>query len=446
MRVSHALEAGVAVATLTPPPGVDLAGYAARHGPSTGVHDDLYAKALVLRQGTMRLALVTTDLIGLGATMGCDIRRRIQEQTGIPVARIVITSSHTHSGPVTDVFPIGIGMGTPEAAYLKAIERRIARAVVHAAARVQPATIGCALGKARININRRGKTQPGTLALSPNRDGIVDEDVGVIRIETRRGRVLAHVVNYACHGVVLGHKNQRVSADYPGAVQQTMEALGGIVLFTNGAGGNLNPIVQAGSFADVKRAGRMVAKAAIEASRTAKLCLNPTLSIINRRIALPCRQRFRKSDLQAIVTREERRLKTSSPESAPEGEREVSAMWIAWARDTLARQHGRTLPKRVILPVQTLTIGPLALVAIPAEVFVETGLRIKHDSPYPFTHVLGYAAGIVGYLPTRQAMREGGYETWAHIVYGGSPLLPGAEAVLRKGIRRMLHRGPRAGH
>ncbi|MDD5705012.1 MAG: neutral/alkaline non-lysosomal ceramidase N-terminal domain-containing protein [Kiritimatiellae bacterium] len=439
MRKTILVEAGAARVRITPRAGAEMAGYAARTGPATGIHDDLHARCLVLRQGHTMAALIVTDLVGLGTEMGQDIRRRIQERTGIPADHVIVVSTHTHSGPVTDVFPVGGVMGTPDSAYLKTLRQRIVGAVETATRRLQPATFGGARGRVRVNVNRRGKAPKGAISLQANPDGVVDEEVGVVRIAGRNGRVLAHLVNYACHGVVLGAANRSISADYPGVVQRAMEAaLGGIALFANGACGNLNPIVQAGSFGDVQRLGRQVAEDAIRAIEAVTWWAAPTLSIKTRNILLPCRRRIPERNLRRIVEREERRLKGLGASRANLSDRRIATLWLEWARNTLEQQRQGIGPKVVPLTVRALTLGPLALVAIPAELFAETGIRIKRTSPYPFTCVLGYADGVVGYLPTRAAMREGGYETWAYVVYGTRPFLPTAEGVLRRQIRTML--------
>jgi neutral ceramidase len=436
MTTSTQLEAGVAAVTVTPPVGTDLSGYAGRKGPATGVHDELYAKTLVLRQNGKTCLLITTDLIGLGAAIGRDIRRRIRERTGIPSTRVIIVSSHTHSGPATDVFPVGIAVETPDPRYIETLKQRIVESVEAAIAMLQPATIGCARTSASVNVNR--KTVAGSFNLQPNPDGVVDREVGVVRITRPDGRVLAHLVNYACHGVVLGSRNLKISADYPGVVQRAMEeAFGGVTLFTNGACGNINPIVQGGTFTDVKRLGGEVAAAAVKISPGIETFPDPAVSMRSRVVALPY-QRLSERALLAIIKREECRQVETAGTQANDAAGAVGVMWLAWARAMLKRRRRGAMAESAKLTTRVLTIGPLALVAIPAEVFAETGLIVKQASPYAFTYVLGYADGLVGYLPTREAMRDGGYETWAYIAYGGRPFQATAESVLRRDVQSLL--------
>ena len=431
-------EAGAASVVITPPVGTDLAGYGGRKGGCTGVHDDLFAKSLVLRQNGATYALITTDLLGLNAATGRDIRRRIRQRTGIPSARVIIVSSHTHSGPVTDLLPTGIGMGTPDLQYMEMLKQNIVEAVEAAMANLQPAKIGCAKGNARINVNRRHQALSECSKPQSNLGGVIDEEVGVVRIVGCDDSVLAHVVNYGCHGVVLGRDNLKVSADYPGVVQRKVEdAFGGVALFTNGACGDINSMIQGGSFTDMKRLGGKVGAEAISASAGIEPFPDPLVSMSKRDVALPCRKPSER-ELRAIVKREERRLEEAGGGQLKEGESSFSVMWLTWAREMLRRRSRGVMAPSVKVAVRSLTIGPLALVAVPFEVFAETGLLVKRASPYAFTYALTYGDGLLGYLPTREAMAEGGYETWGHIVYGTQPFLPAAESVLRREIQTLL--------
>src|SRR5436190_5371736 len=95
------LRAGAAETVITPPPGVDLTGYGNRPSTSTGKHDDLYARALVLEAAGSRLALVSLDLLGFEVPDAGSLRRQIEGETGIPAEAVMLNCSHTHAGPAT---------------------------------------------------------------------------------------------------------------------------------------------------------------------------------------------------------------------------------------------------------------------------------------------------------------------------------------------------------
>src|SRR5262245_38324847 len=96
------LKAGAAETVITPPLGIDLTGFGGRPGSATGVHSDLYARALVLESGADRLAIVSLDVLGLDPDLVSRTRALVEAATGIPGERVLLNSSHTHSGPAVE--------------------------------------------------------------------------------------------------------------------------------------------------------------------------------------------------------------------------------------------------------------------------------------------------------------------------------------------------------
>jgi len=94
------LKIGVAKVNITPPIGVPLSGYEARKKISQGIHDELYAKALVLDDGEKKIALVVSDLLYLDKDFTESVRRQIEGSTGISSKNVMVTVTHTHAGPV----------------------------------------------------------------------------------------------------------------------------------------------------------------------------------------------------------------------------------------------------------------------------------------------------------------------------------------------------------
>src|SRR5271157_6386263 len=92
------LRAGVDVCAITPPPGVQMAGYAARTGRSLGVHDDLHVRALVLDDGQCAVALVAAEVLALDSDFVARARAEISEATGLPGEAVMIAATHTHGG------------------------------------------------------------------------------------------------------------------------------------------------------------------------------------------------------------------------------------------------------------------------------------------------------------------------------------------------------------
>jgi len=245
------LTAGVAVMDITPPVGTPLGGYGARHGrPSTGVHDNLYAKALVLDNGSERLAIVTTDLIGVSKAVKQQVLRRASRAASIDSAHLLICASHTHSGPgaLSPELAWQLAMGRYDASLRRSLVNRLAGVIISASHSLHPARVGWGVTTAPEFVADRRRQDPLQ---------VTDPELTVVRVDGDDGAPIAVLVNYAAHGTCLGSDNMLVSADFPGYLQRGLEARigaalrgapehgraapGAVVMFANGAQGDQAP-------------------------------------------------------------------------------------------------------------------------------------------------------------------------------------------------------------
>jgi neutral ceramidase len=401
--------AGVAAIDITPPVGTHLAGQF-QDRIAESIHDPLYARALVLDDGTTSLAIVACDLLALKRPTVVRARELAAAQTGISADHIMITASHTHTGPrTTDIFPC-----PSDAEYLALLPRQLAGAVALAARSRQPAHLAVGSGReATSTHNRRYLRQDGTAQMHPPKgdpsfvgpEGPADPEVGVIVASDENGRLLGAVVNYTSHPIVVGHE-QAVSADYPGYMVRALRAVKGSqaeVLFVNGALANVCPIDVADlghreyGYAWAERVGNLVAAEALRVMETTDPLETAPLRVAGRTIDLAIRE------IPPAQLAEARRLMEQG-DGVPPVER-------AYAQEALLLAEERRQAATVPAEVQVLATGDAALVGIPGELFVEFGLEIKRRSPFAHTYVAGLANGCVGYLPTRRAFQGGGYET-----------------------------------
>jgi neutral ceramidase len=439
------LQAGAARVVITPPVGVPLAGYFAAEGrreTAQEIHDDLYARALVLDDGHERVALVTVDLIGLGSDVLAEVRALVAREAGIAPDRLMLACTHTHSGPVPHAFPPSdLLPGQPDAAYLQLLPRLIASAVLLAARRRRAARLGAGRGRCAININRREFLPDGTLRglpfLGKNPQGVTDREVAVLRVdEAESGRPLALLVNYACHPVVLG-PNLAISADFPGYTLSFLEgAFGGgtVALFANGAQGDQNPLIHPGSDADAQRLGTILGaealRVALEIETRAPLRLS--IATLHGELPLnpasePARQRAFIEQLQA----EYARFKAAGDEERA-WDREMRLAVAAYRLLTREQLPQPFLPAEVMawgLQGDGVSVG---LVSEPAELFCAYGLQVRERSPFATTLIVGLANGFIGYVPTPEVYREGGYECEA------TNVAPEAGALLAKQMEEAL--------
>ena len=235
------ITAGVGKSDITPPVGTPLAGYGARRAqPSTGVHDPTEARALIIDNGSQKIALVSVDHLGFDHGMVDRIRSLAAEATHILPDHIYVMSSHTHSGggSFMEMLPLlaNVLAGKFDAKTRAFYEQRTAEAIIAANKTLKPARIALGSGEAR-GISRFRSTWP------PN--GPVDPEVAVIRVDSvASGKPMAVLMNFAAHPTVLGADNMTFSADFVGYARNALERmLGGdaMAIFANGAQGTISP-------------------------------------------------------------------------------------------------------------------------------------------------------------------------------------------------------------
>jgi neutral ceramidase len=236
------LLAGAAKIDITPQ---DLTGLTNLWGrPFEGVHDRIYVRSLVVNNGTNSAAIVAADLVEFGDT--CELRKRIEQEIGIPVENIIITASHDHNAPrVGGITPGATAQkgGPATGEYTRFVYERIVDVVRHAKEALQPAQVGIGRGKADVNTNRDVFTAEGW-KMGANPDGPSEKTVWVVKFETLSGEPIAIMMNYAVHSVVLGASNTLVTGDLAGAAERYVEQHydGKVVaLWTLGPAGDQNP-------------------------------------------------------------------------------------------------------------------------------------------------------------------------------------------------------------
>jgi hypothetical protein len=253
-------------------------------------------------------------------------------------------------------------------------------AITDAKARLEPARLQTGTGISLANINRRAKDVDGKVTLGLNPDGPADRQIGLIRIERPDGSLLALIANYAIHGTVLSGENKLISGDAPGIVAAYVEEkLGATVVFINGAAGNLAPIY---SVYATPSAGHLTQFRVLLGDRI--LQANSTIPKGTDDVSL----RMDEATVESPY-----RQGLDPPQELGKYFRTDSS--------------GRVLVK---LPIRFLRINDTAIWSAPVELFCEIAINVRNASPFARTFYFGYTNGWFGYLPTSQAVLEGGYE------------------------------------
>ena len=410
------IKVGIQRVNITPPIGTPLGGYIAREDVSQGIHDDLWAEAIVIEGGNSSVAIVVTDLLGLDGELVRKIRESISRSINLSPSNIMVAATHTHSGP--DLL-LGY-QGKASTTYIQKLTESITGAV-NAAWQVRSSMrLGAAQGSVEgVGANRRSA------------NGLpIDPHVGVLRFDREGSQLAGIVVNYTCHATVLGPDNLLISADYPGYMRNIINKLKGpnvITAFTNGAAGDINPGYSAElsalgaeipgrTFERAEQLGTMLAGEVLKVLETIEPAPDVPIAVRVKEVPLSLKPLPTAEQAEATLHEKEITLSNLLNRGAPI-EVVTKAKIERLHADLLVKQiqaRNRSARKGSMkVELQAIRIGDCALLAFPGELFVEIGLRIKDQSPFKYTYIVGYANGYIGYIPTKEAFDEGGYETVA---------------------------------
>jgi len=410
------MKVGTAQIDITPKPGVELSGFAARTQPSTGVLDPLYAKALYLADGGEPVLCIHCDLVGLDREIVLEFRDWARDWLGLAASQVMVSATHTHSGPCTIHLH---ECGRYDPAYVTLLQAGLREAAEVAATHTEDCEVVTTEGHLDLAVDRRQQASKHT-----------DPRVAALGLRRKDGSFKAVVVNYPMHPVALGSRNRQVSADMPGqAARRLSRQLPGnpTVLVTNGACGNLNPPAENVPFAQIEAWGGRIAEAV--ATRLAQTTPTPRacFRVAARIFPLPL-DALDVAGIEAFA----RKALLDQNSLAEWGDKYRRAVEQWRSSLVAAAQAGRASDRRDA-ELFALRLGEVILLGANAEVFSEftDWLRVGTDQK---VYVVGYANGDMGYLPTQAAYGEGGYEVEvAHLFYGGfRPKAGGLELLARE--------------
>lgn len=433
--------AGVGRCDITPAPGTPQGGWgAATHQRGLEADMPLYVTALVLKSSDKSVAIVDIDLIGFEADFARQIMDAVVSLTGLSREHVRLSWTHTHSGPNTfrlKSITEGLDMVL---SYLEALPLRVASAVWKAQHELKPVRLGVASGKCEMNVNRRLRLACGDVVVGRNWEGPTDPTVRVVRFDDLEENPVATIVHYACHPTTMAWQCRYFTPDYPGVTRQTVEReVGGLCLFLQGAAGNLTP--RRGFTGDLKIYQHLGLLLGLESARVATNIetlprkeqfqsvlqsgapialyedrpVEPDaadLRVIWRLLKLPLKERRPPDELEAEAEAARKELERTPKEGNEEEIRAATARatQAGWRADYARLYYGKTHSD---WPLQGIRIGPVALLAIAGEPFTEINQAIVSRSPFAHTLFSGYSHGGFGYIPSRNAYAEGGYEVEA---------------------------------
>lgn len=450
--MSSSLYAGAARRAINPPIGTRQTGFRLFGNPVQAIESDLTATALVLSDGSTKVVIIGIDLSLVGIDLSLrdqrpaqDMRMAIAQALDIPAAHVLLNTSHVHSGVATPEYM----PDSPEQMDLKARFRRtlangLLEAALEAEGRLQLARIGAGWGECRIGVYRR-EFRDGQDVLGEDPGHPIDPSVGVIRVDDLAGNPIAVLFRYSCHPVTMGPRSAVVSSDYPGAACRVLEQnLGGLAIFLQGGGGNVNPALGMGYELDCRdtkdRTGLILGGEALKVAAGVRTNLQPGervplgnvpnilftpwepvegdtctfLGAVERAIPLEYCNLPSLAEAEAIRSRWQATVAERRRGGVQEWELRVAEKYEDWANLLVeAVQHPHPTCD---LFAQAIRVNDILIAGINAEMFFETGLTIRSQSPFKDTFVLGYTNGTIGYLPRQEDYPSGGwslYESYA---------------------------------
>jgi len=415
------LKGGVAKTDITPTESLYMGGYDSnmRDVPSDGVYGKIYIRAVVFDDTEKKIAFILSDIVGYREYDS--IKKSVSDETGIPYDNILLCSTHNHAAPV-------IGGKNAKSEWSRNFTQRVIATVKNAIKDCEPVKIGGEIGHSSIAMNRRKKMEDtvsyitfdennssqsagkfktdnpvliheiaGVYRLGANPGGPIDDEVGILRIDTMKGKPKAVLINYACHGTSLGGRNHTISPEWMGHmieyVEKTVPGITGIYL--QGAAGDINPRFVGGidgAVDDLKKTALLGYEIGEEVVRvlngiTTKNPLNPQIRLVQKDIVCPLKYNRVMQDFKTTT---------------------------------------------IAVPTTAIRIDEFTWVTFPGELFHEIGKQIKSSTHTRYSFLIGYCNAGLGYLPTQQAFSEGGYEPNA------SRFAPVTEKVYLKEVRKIL--------
>jgi len=433
------LKVGSSRKIITPRVGIALGGNARADNYSTGIMQDLYVRALWAENDGTGACIFSIDALGLWDADARRLREAAGRRLGIPSSNVMVTCTHTHSGPDTlRVLCITDAKERSDTAQLQPWLNRLVEQACAAAEsardRAVPASLKLRFAENEaVPNNRRLRMKTGETCMNwtlpPAADvdkplGPIDPQVTVASFEGPNG-VVGGIVHFACHPAILAGLNMEISGDYCGlAMEQLEQALcddgESSFLFLNGALGNINhidyrkPNHERGA-SEVQRCATSLSAAVLGALNlpSDNVSRNEQVTVLFQDMLLPFRELDPKEveEAREVIARYDGRSLSLADGVPPElNARRIFRLQEAQHTGNYPGPFATLRDGKVVTPLQVIRIGDLVLSSSPAEMFVEFGLELKQRMNSRAALLVCLANGYVGYVPTPEAFEQGGYE------------------------------------
>ena len=434
------MKAGFARAVITPPAGTTMMGFGARDMKQgcTGVHDDIYARALFLEHAGEQALIMGLDLCLMGRPLADRLKGAIGRVIDLSPRQILLNASHNHMAPSTGTW-YSAGYTPPDRLYRDALERAAVRAAREARDALREATLWAGATRTDLPLSRRKPDGRGGVIWAPYPEGITYDRVPVCLFRDPAGKPICLLFSISTHPSMIG--GHEISAEYPGAAMRMLDAHLGTAasLFLQGMAGDSKPAVIGvgrdswgkSDWAGMERAGAMVADPVIGMLKKGLGQVQPALRSAATETFWSLEKPPPRSEFEAIAAQPE-----------PQRARDRVRWW--WAKRQLELLgRGHTLPSSAPIWAQGVQLAKgVRLFALEGEPVAEWGPFVEQFYGSGVTFPLGYSNGQGLYLPVSRMLPEGGYEVESYWEYGfPAPLAEGMERVVLEALTELRGRG-----
>ncbi|MDW7659132.1 MAG: neutral/alkaline non-lysosomal ceramidase N-terminal domain-containing protein [Bacillota bacterium] len=424
---------GVGRSDITPQVGSWLMGYAPGRQ-AQSINDHLYVTVLAFEYAGIRTLIASADVCVINEPLVSIVREQMAAATSVHFEHIIISATHTHSGPAMRETPGG--SSTDEQYLYHKFCPLAAAAAAQAVGSLQQAKMGVAEIPSVAGINRRQLNEDGTIGLGQNPYGSYDPIMTVISFTSPDGKPIANLIHYGAHNTASGI-NPEITRDWCGVMVDRLEAeSGGITVFVNGCEGDCGPRLPNGrTTGNLKLAMELGACAGIDAVNAWRSIKEwhdgAAMKVLSEEIPLPL------ESLPSLDELKKQKVGLGDPDHLVG--LKVMEYTRLCERIEIVRS-GKPVDTCLMLRQTIISIGPVAFVPIPFEVFSIITLRIRQHSPYPYTISLSNANGSYYYLPSQDQICRGGYEIWVFKAMNAQPFADDTEQYMVSGNIRLLRK------
>ncbi len=415
---------GVAQEKITPKIGTCLYGY----NPdihATCVNDDLTVTAFYFKQGETEALMITATVCLINTEYAKELGRLIAEECNIPFDQILISATHTHSGPNTAG---QVGWGDRDYDYCDNIfTPGLLAAAKKAMANPVPVKVGVASGESRVGVNRRELVENNGIALGQNPWGPYNPEMTVFSFRDENDTPVANLIHYGCHGTCAGG-NTEITRDWSGLMTDAVENESGVITaFFNGPEGDVGPRLSngetTGDLSYVYELGEKAAKDAVKLYNKIDSFEEVTLKARSDEVKIPLATRISKEEAEALCKKYEGHVVNHG------------AMIRSYAENVLkSYENGEPELEYVSFTQNLIALGKYVFAPTPFELFSEIGMRT--DRHFKDKKVLGLSNtnGSEGYFITEDVIVRGGYEVNMFLYGHPQPYCKNADYELYKSI------------